>query len=162
MRGENMDYCFIIRKAAIQDAPDIKDILQEAFSKYVQDTGISSLPEALCESPEEIEKAIQEQIVFIAIVNDYPVGTIRIKLCEDKTAYVSRFGVRPSFNNIGIGNALMSLVDKVAKENGIRSVTLHTASKYTSLVRFYYGRGYYIRSVSEEKGYLRALMQKDY
>jgi hypothetical protein len=44
----------------------------------------------------------------------------------------------------------------------IEKVSLHTASNYYALVRFYYGRGFYVDSVSKERGYARALMIKDY
>jgi len=47
-------------------------------------------------------------------------------------------------------------------EKGIKCLKLHTASKNRDLVRFYYGRGFYIDSTSKEKGYIRALMVKEY
>ena len=38
---------------------------------------------------------------------------------------------------------------------------LHTASKATSLVRFYFNSGFYIVSTTKDKGYIRALLIKD-
>jgi ribosomal protein S18 acetylase RimI-like enzyme len=118
--------------------------------------------EALEESIEKIEEAIASQEVYIAIIDDAPVGTIRVKINADNTAYISRFGVRLDYHNIGIGKSLINLMDKILKARGVKSVNLHTASKYSILVRFYYGRGFYVHSVSEDRGYLRAYMQKDY
>lgn len=157
-----MNYSFIIRKATLEDAPAISDIMQEAFKKYMQDTGLSGTMEALTESIEEIEADILEKEVYIAIIDDNPVGSIRIQFLPDNTAYISRFGVRLDYHNIGIGKSLINLVDKILKSKGIKKVSLHTASKYRDLVRFYYGRGFYIESTSTDRGYIRALMVKEY
>ncbi len=157
-----MNYSFIIRKATIEDAPAISTIMQESFKKYMQDTGLSGTMEALSESIEEIEADILHRQVYIAIIDDIPVGSIRIKFLPDNTAYISRFGVMLDYHNIGIGKSLINLVDKVLKSKGVKKVSLHTASKYRDLIRFYYGRGFYIESTSTERGYIRALLVKEY
>jgi hypothetical protein len=56
----------------------------------------------------------------------------------------------------------MNLVDKILKAKGVKKVSLHTASKYKDLVRFYYGRGFYIDSTTKDRGYVRALLVKEY
>ena len=157
-----MNHSFIIRKATIEDAPAISTIMQESFKKYMQDTGLSGTMEALSESIEEIEADILHCQVYIAIIDDIPVGSIRIKFLPDNTAYISRFGVMLDYHNIGIGKSLINLVDKVLKSKGVKKVSLHTASKYRDLIRFYYGRGFYIESTSTERGYIRALLVKEY
>jgi len=155
-------YSFIIRKAEPADAPAIRDIMQESFAKYMRDACLTGSMEALDETVEDIVEAIRTQEVYIAIIDDVAVGSVRVKLLPDNTAYLSRFGVRPSYHNIGIGKALMNLVDKLLTSRGIKSVSLHTASKYRDLVRFYYGRGFYIDSTTKDRGYIRALMIKEY
>jgi len=157
-----MNYSFIIRKATIEDASAILKIMQEAFKKYMQDTGLSGTMDALSESMENIEVDIMEKEVYIAIIDDNPVGTIRIRILPDNTAYISRFGVMLDFHNIGIGKSLMNLADKILKSKGIKRVSLHTASKYRDLIRFYYGRGFFIESTSTDRGYIRALLVKEY
>ena len=81
---------------------------------------------------------------------------------SDGSAYLSRFGVSPEFQNHGVGKSLMSVVDTVMMEKGVSRLELHTAAKYFDLVRFYYGRKFYIDSISEDRGYKRALMVKEY
>mgnify|MGYP000029144269 CR=1 FL=1 len=157
-----INYSFIIRKAVEADAPAIHEIMQDSFKKYIADTGLTCSVEALQETVEDIAYDIRTKEVFIAIIDDVPVGSVRISISPDNTAYLSRFGVRPSYNNQGIGKALISLVDKMLMERGIKKVMLHTASKYRDLVRFYYGRGFYIESTTTDKGYIRALMVKEY
>jgi len=128
----------------------------------MKDTGLTGTMEALEESLEDIKKDIETKEVFIAIIDDVPVGTIRVQILPDNTAYISRFGVRLQYHNMGVGKAMMSLVDKLLISKGVKRVRLHTASKYAELMRFYYGRGFYVDSTSRERGYIRALLVKDY
>ncbi|MDP4180128.1 MAG: GNAT family N-acetyltransferase [Bacillota bacterium] len=157
-----MNYSFIIRKATSDDAAAIQNITKEAFKKYMEDTGFSGTMEALEETMEDIIKDIETKEVFVAFIDDIPVGSIRLKINPDNTAYISRFGVSLQYHNIGIGKSLMNLVDKLVKSRGIRKVSLHTASKYKDLIRFYYGRGFYIESTSNDRGYIRARLEKEY
>lgn len=157
-----VNYSFIIRKAIVEDAPAIKEIMQESFKKYMEDTGLTGSMEALQESCEDIVSDISTKEVYIAIIDSVAVGTVRVQLLPDNTAYLSRFGVRLRYHNIGIGKSLMNLVDKLLIARNIKSVSLHTASKYRDLVRFYYGRGFYIDSTTKDRGYVRALMVKEY
>ena len=157
-----MNYSFIIRRAVVEDAQAIKGILQESFKKYMADTGLVGTMEALEESVETIREDIESKLVYIALIDSIPVGTIRIHIAPDNSAYISRFGVNLEYHNIGIGKSLMNLVDKVLKAKGIKKACLHTASKYKDLVRFYYGRGFYVDSTTRDRGYVRALMVKEY
>lgn len=157
-----MNYSFIIRHAKIDDAEAVRSIMQEAFKKYMADTGLAGTMEALEETLEDIRKDIETKDVYIALIDNIPVGTIRMQVSEDGTAYISRFGVRLDYHNIGIGKALMNLADKVLTAKGVKKVYLHTASKYKDLIRFYYGRGFYIDSTTKDRGYVRALLVKEY
>jgi ribosomal protein S18 acetylase RimI-like enzyme len=157
-----MDYSFIIRKAQLEDVEEIQRIIKEAFKKYMKEAQLTGTMEALEESLEDIKKDIETKEVFIAFIDSIPVGTIRVEILPDNTAYISRFGVRLDYHNIGIGKAMMNLVDKLLVSKGIKRVSLHTASKYKALMRFYYGRGFYVDSTTKDKGYVRALLVKDY
>lgn len=157
-----INYSFTIRKAVEEDAPAIYEIMQESFSKYMADTGLTVTMDALQESCEDIVRDIRTKEVYIALIDNVAVGSARVSILPDNTAYLSRFGVRLSYHNIGIGKSLMNLIEKSLIKRGIKSVSLHTASKYKDLVRFYYGRGFYIDSTTKDKGYVRALMIKEY
>jgi N-acetylglutamate synthase-like GNAT family acetyltransferase len=156
-----MDYSFIIRKATINDAHAIHEIIQEAFKKYMVDTSLITPLPALTEPIEKIQEDIKNSEVFIALIDNYPVGTVRVSLEKD-SAYLSRFAVKLQYHNIGIGKSLINLVDKVLMSKNIKRVYLHTASKYRDLVRFYYSRGFYIESTTKDCGYIRALLVKEY
>lgn len=157
-----MDYSFIIRRAAVNDAEAIREITLEAFRKYMEDTGLTGTMDALEESLDDIRMDIESKEVFVAFIDNVPVGTIRVQILPDNTAYISRFGVSLHYHNIGIGKSLINLVDKHLKSRGVKKVSLHTASKYRDLIRFYYGRGFYIDSTTKDRGYIRALLTKEY
>lgn len=158
-----MDYqsVFEVRMATYDDIDDIMSITKEAFIKYAELAGIETTA-ALTETYEDVKRDIDTKIVLIALSDGVPVGSVRVEVLDDNTAYFSRFGVKVTSQNNGIGKSIMNLVDRIMKKNGIKKISLHTASKITSLIRFYYGRGFYIDSTDKSKGYIRALLIKEY
>lgn len=155
-----MEYSFIIRRAAVSDAPAIYSVLQQAFREYAEITGVKNL-DALNETIADIEEEINNNIVYVAVTDNTVIGTIRVKISGDE-ACISRFAVSTAHRNIGVGEKLMNFVENCLKSAGINRVYLYTASHHRNLVRFYYGMGFYIDSVNYEKGYPRARMVKDF
>lgn len=153
---------FEVRKATIEDIPEIQKITNEAFKKYVELAGITDEIAALNETYEDIKKDIETKEVFVAYIDGVPVGSARVEVFPDGTAYFSRFGVRLNYQNRGVGKAIINVVDMAMKELGVKKLYLHTASKFFSLIRFYYGRKFYIESTSTDRGYIRALLCKEY
>lgn len=149
-----------IRRATVKDAPYIFSIIQKAFKEYSKITGQTNL-EALAETVEDIEEAIKTRTVFIAVMDDNIVGTVRISI-EGDQAYISRFAVDFDNQNNGIGKALMNEADTYLKKMHVKKVTLHTSSKHDVLMRFYYGIGFYAEAIETDRGYLRARMVKEY
>jgi len=152
---------FEIRIATYDDIDDILSITKEAFEKYIELAGIETTP-AMYETYEDVKKDIDNKIVLIAFSDEVPVGSARIEILDDETAYFSRFGVKLTSQNNGIGKSMMNLVDRILISKGIKKLCLHTGAKITSLIRFYYGRGFYIDSTDKSKGYVRALLIKEY
>lgn len=162
----NIDCPIVIRRATLDNAEDIQEIMEMAFFKYVLNSNLTSDQakslEALQESIDDIKNDIVNLNVFIAFLDNVPVSSVRVEFMDDGSAVLKRFGVRSGYNNKGIGFAMMSFIDKIMAENKIKRLFLHTASRNSNLVRFYYGRGFFIDSVSNERGYHRALMVKEY
>lgn len=158
--GDWMSDSLIIRRANIDDAPAVFSVIQRAFTEYARITGLSNL-DALSETVEDIQGEIKTKAVFIAVLDNNVVGTVRISINGDE-AYLSRFAVNSNNQKTGIGKALMDMVDTYLKEMGVKKITLHTASKHDVLMRFYYGMGFYAEEIETDRGYLRARMVKDY
>lgn len=152
---------FQVRVANHDDIEAIMDITKEAFVKYAEMSGVDSLA-ALQETYEDVKYDIDNKVVLLALSDGVPVGSVRVEVFDDHTAYLSRFAVKTNNQNNGIGKSIMNLVDKIMVKRGVKRISLHTGSKVTSLIRFYYGRGFYIDSTDKSKGYVRALLVKDY
>ena len=151
-----------IRKATPEDAPGIFTVIQESFKKYCENSGLDYSVDALQETVEDIIEDIATKHVLVAILDGMIAGTLRYRIFADQTAYLTRFGVLPMFHRAGIGQSLMNEVDDQLIKAGVRRICLHTAAKNKELVRFYYGRGFYVESTNTDRGYLRALMVKDF
>ncbi len=158
---ENL-YAFEVKRATEEDIPAIHKITKDAFLKYCENAGLSYNIEALNETYDDIRKDIAEKNVFVVRIDDEPLGAVRVEVKGDGTAYLSRFAVADHHRNNGIGKILMNVVDKVMVQKGVKLLRLHTASKVTALIRFYYGRGFYIASVDNTRGYPRAELIKEY
>lgn len=152
----------VVRKAVEGDIPKILEITREAFKMYAIGAGITERLAALEETYEDIKRDIETKEVFVALLNDVVVGSVRIEILPDNTAYLSRFGVGTEYQSHGIGKELMLAVDEAMIGFGVTNLYLHTASRMLSLVRFYYGKGFYIESTTNDRGYIRALLCKEY
>ena len=153
---------FEVRKATIEDIAEVQQITKEAFEKYVELAGITVPVDALEETYDAVKKDIETKEVLVAFLDDIPVGSARISFLSEDSAYLTRFGVRLAYQNNGVGKAIMNVIDLHMQQAGVKKLYLHTASKFTALVRFYYSRGFYIDSTTKDKGYIRALMCKEY
>lgn len=152
---------FEVRIATYDDIPDILDITHEAFVKYAELAGLPTIA-ALDETYEDVKHDIDTKIVLIAFSDSTPVGSVRVEVFDDNTAYLSRFGVKLTSQNNGIGKSIMNLVDRIMIKKGVKSIALDTGAKISSLIRFYYGRGFYIDSTDKSRGYVRAHLIKEY
>ena len=151
---ENSFYAFEVKAAAEEDIPAIHKITHDAFLKYCENAGLDYNIEALTETYDDIRNDIKTKNVFVVRIDDEPVGAVRIEILPNNEAYLSRFAVASTNRN--------SVVDKVMKQNNVKVLRLHTCSKVTALIRFYYGRGFYISDVDYSRGYPRAELIKEY
>ena len=152
---------FQVRLANYDDIDDILSITKEAFTKYRELAGVDHLA-ALDETYDDVKNDIDTKVVLVALSDGEAVGSVRVEILPDNTAYLTRFAVKVTNQNNGIGKSIMNLVDRIMVKKGVKSISLHTGSQITSLIRFYYGRGFYIDSTDKSSGYVRALLVKDY
>lgn len=152
---------FEVRHATEDDIESIMNITKEAFLRYSEITGTEKL-DALMETYDDVMYDIENKIVLIALSDGEPVGCVRVEIRDDKTAVLTRFAVKVTCQNNGIGKSMMNHVDKIMNKYGVGSIELYTASKAASLIRFYYGRGFYVVSTDNERGYIRARLVKEY
>lgn len=154
-------YSFKVNIATVEDAPDIAKVTHEAFLRYKEMAGLDDV-DALHETIEDVENDIRNKTVLVVKIDKKVIGTTRLEIFDDNTVYLSRFAIDEEHRNAGIGKILMRVVDRFMRENNIKCVKLHTSSKVTALIRFYYGRGFYISNVDYKRGYPRAELIKEY
>ncbi|MGV8984125.1 GNAT family N-acetyltransferase [Clostridium sp.] len=152
----------IVRKAILKDVEQIRLLARDSFMMYAENAGITSLVAPLNESYEEVKKEVQTKEVLVALYNEEIIGSLRIEIKADNTAYLSRVGVSELYQNNDVGKILMNAVDELLEMMGIERLYIHTASKVFSLVKFYYKKGFYIESTTKDRGYIRALLCKEY
>jgi len=153
---------FEVRRAITSDIEEIRILAKKSFKMYTENAGITQLVTPFDETYDDVLKAIETTNVFVALSNEEVIGSVRIEIKPDNTAYLSRFGVSSFHQNNGIGKILMNAVDISMMELGVTNLYLHTASRMFSLIRFYYGRCFYIESTNNDSGYIRALLCKEY
>ncbi len=149
-----------IRRADEQDVADILSITREAFEKYAFDLGKPDMVFALKDDEAAVLADLQTKNVYIALLDNEPVGTIRFEK-RAGVGFISRFGVRLKAQSCGVGGALIHAVLHECQRMRLPAVTLHTSARMASLIRFYYGQGFYIRSTATDRGYVRALLVRE-
>lgn len=151
----------VVREATAADIPAIVAITLEAFTKYSTEQNLPVRIKALDESPETVARDLEHKKIFMFDYRGKPVGSIRVELLPNRMAYISRFGVKVMTQSCGAGSALVRAALKYCQQNDVRAVALHTAAKNFSLIRFYYGKGFYIHSTAADRGYVRACLIKE-
>lgn len=147
--------------AQAADIPAIHRITQAAFEKYARDLGQPKQVSALKEDPSTILEEMKRKTILNARLEGIPVGVLRYEWFDNRIVYISRFGVQPDLHNCGVGKALILAAEEQVRAQGAALLALHTGSKMTSLVHFYYGMGFYIHSTAFDRGYVRGLFIKE-
>ena len=146
--------------AKLSDIPAISNVLHVAFSDYYNVLGVKI--KTVNETFDEIKKEMDKKQVYVATVNMLNVvGTIRFHSVGD-ICYISRFGVLPKWQSTGTGGLLLQQAEKFCKENYLSAMALHTASKLSKQMRYYYKQGFFINSTTNDKGYIRGLLIKEF
>lgn len=156
-----MNKSIFVRIAKEEDAHAISTLTREAFKTYAENTERFDIA-ALREESETVAEDIRSKIVLAAVDEDVIVGSVRVEINRDSTAYLSRLCVLESYRRRGIGGSLLTAVDEIMKKNNISRLYLDTSAKFTKLVVFYYLHGFYIESVDWSLNYPRARFIKAY
>ena len=109
---------FEVRKAVTSDIEEIRSLAKKSFKMYAENAGITGLVAPFEESYDDVLKAIETTNVFVALSNEEVIGSVRIEVKPDHSAYLSRFGVSSIHQNNGIGKILMNAVDISMMETG--------------------------------------------
>jgi GNAT superfamily N-acetyltransferase len=150
-----------IRPAMDSDAPTIHHIVQLAFAEYASLLGLPTPPQALLETQADIIGDIHGKRVLLGFVNmQKAIGSVRYDIVGD-IAYISRFAILPSWQQSGMGRALLTRVEEECRQKQVSAIALHTGTKLMAQARFYYANGFYVHSTTQDHGYIRGLFVKE-
>ena len=149
-----------IRKALTSDVPVINDIVHMAFNEYAASVHMPDLP-AMHDDEAFTLAEMRSKQCYIGFVNKTKaVGTVRYAAVGD-TAYISRFAILPNWQQCGMGRALLKQVEQDCRAAGFKRLALHTCTRLTTQVQFYYANGFYIHSTEKSRGYIRGFFVKE-
>lgn len=85
----------------------------------------------------------QFKVVFIAYINDKPIGCLAAKDQVNDIIEVGRLYVVPQYRNNGIASNLLIKVEDYARKLGAKALILDTYNRFESAVKLYKKLGFY-------------------
>lgn len=147
-----------LKYATENDAEQIYKLTKKCFNYYAEKIVTNGKIEALSETKEDVLNDIKNKHVIICLMDGILVGSVRFSVLSDNIAYLTRFGIDPDIQSLGIGSLVIKKAEQECINLGVKAITLFAASKMTSTVSFYLKHGYYIHDITRDKGYIRAFL----
>ena len=150
-----------LRNATPADAKAVYMLTQKSFHAYAERILKNGRLEALDETEADIINDIENKHVIVCEMDGVIVGSVRFDVLGKHIAYLTRFGIDPDIQSLGLGSLLIEKVTQECVNMGVKAITLFTASKMTSTVAFYLKHGYYVHNITRDRGYIRAFLVKE-
>lgn len=129
-----------IRRAEFRDASAIALLLAEAFTEY-QPLYTSSGYEATVITSQQVMTRVKEGSVWIAVLDELVVGTISV-VPKGESLYIRGMAVLPSARGKGIGQLLLTHVEKFAASQSFSRLFLSTTPFLDRAIRLYEAFGF--------------------
>ncbi|MEM2143595.1 MAG: GNAT family N-acetyltransferase [Candidatus Thorarchaeota archaeon] len=148
----------LIRRAELSEVDVIKEIIKEAYEPVRRK--LSRLPGALQEGLDKIARHVQMGHIYVAIVGNQVVGTMRVML-RGRTGVIARLAVRNSFRGRRIGTVMMDYAEETLRQKNATCIEIEVYGAVEEQVNFYKRRGYveYGRTIREGEEII--LMRRD-
>jgi N-acetylglutamate synthase-like GNAT family acetyltransferase len=150
----------MIRQANDSDGPELLALIRIAMAVYARNSGISTVLDAQRETLDDLLVHLKTDHVLVAEHRGRLIGTVRLILAEDGSAYFSRFAVLPALQQSGVGKLLYQRAEEWLRGCGVQTIRLHTALTNQPLVAFYRSRGFELVETKTARGYPRGLFEK--
>ncbi|MBN2853253.1 MAG: GNAT family N-acetyltransferase [Clostridia bacterium] len=145
-----------IRNAVKQDIEDILRIQKKAFAFQAKKYNDYEMP-PMVETYEDVLKDIENQMVFVAVLDSKIVGSVRVIRNQDE-AEIKRLAVDDDYHNNGIGHMLMDIAELQHRE--LKRLWLLTGSESYKSINMYKKLGYEIYKEADHKDYKLVYLQK--
>ena len=147
-----------IRRATLQDAPEIFTCCVNAFKHYILEMGKAPAPMLTDYSVE-----LQQHDVFVACEDGEVTGFVFIlpdEQADSDCMWLDVLAVDPKYQKKGIGRLLLDYTEDFMKAQGKRECRLYTNVKFTNTKEIYLHCGYEIYERALVNGYDRYYMKK--
>ena len=141
----------VIRLISPADSiPEITMLLHKSYRKLA-DLGFRYL--ATHQKDDETLRRLNKGISYIALSNERIISTITLYMNDadgkddiwykkQGVAHFGQFGVKPEYQNKGLGSLMMDIIESHAKKAGAVEIALDTAEGAAHLIKYYKKRGY--------------------
>ncbi len=144
-----------IRRATIEDVPDIYSCCVASFREYILLIGRTPGPML-----EDYYEGVRRHHTFVIPYGDAIAGFALVKDGVGDFMWLDVLAVFPSFSNRGAGQALIAHCENFIQRAGKSECRLYTHVKYTKAQAIYLRRGYEIYDRILEDGFDRYYMRK--
>jgi GNAT superfamily N-acetyltransferase len=125
-----------LRRATLEDAEDIRTLVNAAFEGYIPLIGRKPLPMTA-----DHHDLIVNHDAWVLEENNEIIAVLELVL-KDDSLYIDTVAVKQSQQSRGIGKQLLTFSETRARELGRNAMTLFTNERYTALLEMYTRHGY--------------------
>ncbi|TML08178.1 MAG: GNAT family N-acetyltransferase [Actinobacteria bacterium] len=143
-----------IRPARPDDAGALRDIVERAYSRYIERIGRRPAP-----MDDDYVAKIGDGHVEVAVEGGNPVGLI-VLVPQADHLLVENVAVDPAFQRGGVGRALLAHAEQRAAQRGLREIRLYTNAAMTENLSLYPRLGYRETGRDTEHGFQRVYFSK--
>lgn len=143
-----------IRPARPDDARSVREIVERAYSRYIERIGRRPAP-----MDDDYVAKIGDGHVEVALVGGEPVGLI-VLVPQADHLLVENVAVDPAFQGGGVGRALLAHAEQRAAQRGLREIRLYTNAAMTENLGLYPRLGYRETGRATEHGFARVYFSK--
>jgi ribosomal protein S18 acetylase RimI-like enzyme len=129
-----------IRLATPADAPQISSLLNESFAEYRPQYTEGGFA-ATTPTTDQVRHRMQEGPIWIAEQDGHVVGTVSV-VSQGEELYIRGMAVAPSARGSGLGELLLSEIERFALDGSYRRLTLSTTPFLLRAIRLYEHHGF--------------------
>jgi ribosomal protein S18 acetylase RimI-like enzyme len=144
-----------IRRAAPSDAPIVRQLVRDAYAKWVPILGREPMPMRA-----DYDLAVREHEVDLVYAGGELAGLIEIIVQRDHL-FIENVAVSPGHQGLGVGRYLMGHAEGRAKALGLGSLRLLTAHVMEPNIRLYQSIGYQVDRTEPFMGGFTVYMSKE-
>lgn len=155
-RVVHMKEKFLLRKAELMDVTAVENLVQRAYSHYIDRIG--SPPGPMLDDYKLILK--DHTVWIIEDVFEKQLAGLLVLIKQPKLL-LDNIAVDPEYQGKGLGKELMALAESEAKVFGYDAIELYTHVKMVENIALYGKLGYIERERKVERGLERVYMEKE-